>query len=57
MKSRKVPEPSGITNDLLKAFGEETLKKLTFIKKKFLEEDKILDKWMNSFTVPIVKGK
>ena len=37
MKSRKAPEPSGVTSDLLKVAGEETLKELSCIMSKLLD--------------------
>ena len=57
MKSRKAPRPSGVTSDLLKVAGEETLKELSCIMSKLLDGDNMPDDWKNKIIVPLFKGK
>ncbi len=55
MKSGRAPDPTGVTNDLLKRAG--IAGELMRVFRRIVDEGEIPEDWKNSITVPIYKGK
>ena len=57
MKRGRAPGPSGVTSDLLKLAGKESVKELTRIFNEIMKKGELPEDWKSSYTIPIYKGK
>ena len=57
MKVGKVPGPSGVTSNLIKAAGTTGVKSLFQVCESIEQEDKVPEQWAKSYTINVYKGK
>ena len=57
MKRNKAPGPTGMTSDILKELEDIGTMKLVSVLKKVQDREEIPREWMDSYTIPIYKGK